>query len=248
MRVSQGTQVRVAADVPDVFLSDMHLRALFSKLRLSRVLLVAVATVSGVAAAPLLWRPAIDAFTRADAAHPPAAGSVVFVGSSSILKWVTLAQDFPDISTLNRGFGGSELADSVYYADRIVIPYHPRMVVVYAGENDLQAGKTPEQVFADWQAFRQKVHAALPTVPILFLSIKESPSREKIRAAVLKTNALIRADCAAAPHCRYIDVATPMLDPQGHTRPELFQDDMLHMKPAGYAIWTRVLAPELAHP
>ena len=94
-------------------------------------------------ATPDKWSVEIDRFTTADAKKPPPQGVVVFVGSSSIAAWTTLATDFPGIKSINRGFGGSELADVVFYADRIVIPYHPRLVVLYAGENDLWDGKTP---------------------------------------------------------------------------------------------------------
>jgi lysophospholipase L1-like esterase len=196
-------------------------------------------------ATPDKWAGDIDKFTATDAAHPPQTGAVVFVGSSSIRFWESLATDFPGIPTINRGFGGSELADSVFYADRIVIPYHPRLVVLYAGENDLAAGKTAEMVFGDFQAFRTKVHAALPKTHIIFLSIKESPSRARVRTEVRKANKLIAADCAKDSRCSFVDVNTPLLDAAGNYRPELFRDDQLHLKPAGYAIWTKVLAPYL---
>ncbi|HWA85744.1 MAG TPA: SGNH/GDSL hydrolase family protein, partial [Opitutus sp.] len=167
------------------------------------------------------------------------------IGSSSIVKWSSLARDFPFTSVINRGFGGSELADSVFYADRIAIPYHPRAIVVYAGDNDIAAGKSPETVAADFVAFREKIHAALPGTPIFYLSIKFSNSRIKLKDAMARANALIAADCAAHPNCTFVDVNTPMLGTDGHPRAELFQPDQLHMRPAGYAIWTRILTPLL---
>lgn len=196
-------------------------------------------------AAPDAWREEIAWFSAADAVQPPPQGAVVFVGSSSIRYWTTLAEDFPGLATINRGFGGSELADSVFYADRIVLPYQPRLVVLYAGENDLNAGKSPEAVAADFQAFRGKVHSAQPKTKIIFLAIKESPVRAPIHAQVRRANQLIAADCAADSRCTFVDVATPLLDAQGRTRPELFREDRLHLLPAGYAIWTKVLAPYL---
>ena len=216
--------------------------------RLPRYLLVvftALLLAAPARATPDKWTADIDKFTAADATHPPARGAVVFVGSSSIRFWTTLAADFPGVTTINRGFGGSELADSVFYADRIVIPYAPRLVVLYAGENDIAAGKSPETVLADFRAFRAKVHAALPKTKILFLSLKESPVRAKVRPQVLATNKLIAADCATDARCTFIDVATPLLDAAGGYRPELFRADQLHLLPAGYAIWTKVLAPYL---
>jgi hypothetical protein len=213
--------------------------------RLRTLLTAALLVTTSAFAAPAKWTAQIDAFTKADAVKAPAHGAVVFIGSSSILKWTTVAADFPFTTVLNRGFGGSELSDTVFYADRIVIPYAPRTVVVYSGENDLQAGKSAEALLADFQAFCAKVHPALPKTQIIFLAVKESPSRAKIRDKVLLANKLIAAECAKDPRRTFVDVATPMLDAAGQTRPELFQADMLHMKPAGYAIWTKVLTPYL---
>jgi lysophospholipase L1-like esterase len=198
-----------------------------------------------LAAAPDKWAGAIDKFTTADAAHPPPADAVLFIGSSSIVKWTTLAADFPGVAVINRGFGGSELADSVYYADRIAIPYRPRIVVLYAGDNDIANGKTPEAVLADFQAFRSKIHAALQQTRIVYLAIKPSPSRWKLREPTQRANVLVAADCARDPRCRFVDVWTPMLDRKGQPRPELFVADRLHMNAAGYAIWTPLVAAQL---
>ncbi|WP_414660067.1 SGNH/GDSL hydrolase family protein [Horticoccus sp. 23ND18S-11] len=198
-----------------------------------------------LAAAPEKWTAAIDKFTQADAVQAPAKGGVVFVGSSSIVKWTSLARDFPGVALLNRGFGGSQLDDSVFYIDRIVIPYAPRTVVLYAGDNDLNAGKTPEAVLADFKAFAGKLHAALPKARLVYIAIKPSPSRWKIKDKIIKANALIAAACAADSRCAYADVYTPMLDAKGEPRPELFVKDMLHMNEAGYAVWQPVIAPLL---
>jgi len=146
---------------------------------------------------------------------------------------------------INRGFGGSELADSVYYLDRIVLPYRPRTVVLFAGTNDIWSGKTPEKVFADFQAFRTKLHAALPEARLIYLSLTYAPSRARVHEALRTANRLIADDCAKDPRCTFVDVSTPVLDAAGHTRPELYREDQLHMLPAGYAIWTKVLAPYL---
>lgn len=213
--------------------------------RFAPALLAALVLTLPALAAPDKWTADIARFTAADAANPPPSGAVVFVGSSSIRLWASLAEDFPGITTINRGFGGSELADSAFYADQIVIPYQPRLVVLYAGENDIASGKSPETVLADFQAFRAKVHAALPKARIIYLAIKESPSRASVRAQVLAANKLIAADCATDQRCTFVDVATPLLDAQGGYRLELFGPDKLHLLPAGYAIWTKVLAPYL---
>lgn len=219
---------------------------MFKKLPLLAFSLLTLAVAPPTQAAPEKWAPNIDNFTKADAKNPPPTGAVVFVGSSSIVKWKSLAEDFPGVKTINRGFGGSELADSVFYADRIVIPYKPRVVVVYAGDNDLKAGKTAETVAADFKAFHTKVLAALPSTKIVFIGIKPSPSRWDIREKGLKANALIAADCATDPtHLVLVDVWQAMLGPDGQPRPELYVADKLHMTPAGYAVWTPLVAPTL---
>ncbi|MBI2515923.1 MAG: hypothetical protein HYV95_03310 [Opitutae bacterium] len=217
------------------------------RLRLSTLALFAgLLLVSPALAKPADWAAEIAQLTATDTTHPPARGGIVFVGSSSIRLWSTLAQDFPGLPVVNRGFGGSELADSTFYADRIVLAYQPRTVVLYAGENDLWNGKTPEQVAADFRAFRTKLHAALPQARLFYVSIKESPSRARIGEAMRRTNALIAAECATDPRCRFVDVNSAMLDTAGHPRPVLFREDQLHMKPAGYALWVKILTPLLA--
>lgn len=192
-------------------------------------------------AAPEKWTATIDKFTQADAINPPPQNGIVFVGSSSIVKWNSLKADFSDLPVINRGFGGSELFDSVFYADRIVIPYRPRMVVLYAGDNDLKAGKSPEKVFADFQAFVAKVHAALPQARIVYIAIKPSPSRWSIKDKVVAANALIAAECKRDPRLAFADVYTPMLNEKGEPRPELFVKDMLHLNEAGYAVWKPIV-------
>lgn len=210
-----------------------------------RPLFLILALLAPLSAAPEKWASAIDAFTKADAAHPPAKGGVVFVGSSTIVKWTTLEKDFPGLPIIKRGFGGSLLSDSVFYADRIVTAYSPRTVVVYAGENDLQAGSTAEEVHAQFRAFVAKVHAALPKTRIVFIGLKPSPSRAKIHDKVKAANALIAADCAKDDRLRFVDIWNAMLDAKGGLRPDIFIADQLHLNAAGYAILTPLVAAQL---
>lgn len=212
-------------------------------------LLLAFLASSLIAATPVRgperWAAEIDTLTKSDAANPPTRDGIVFIGSSSIKRWTTLRNDFPELPVLNRGFGGSQLADSVHWADRLVIPYQPRTVVLYAGENDINAGKTPEAVHADFNAFRAKVHHALPKARIIYIAMKPSPSRWKLREAFVRGNKLIADECARDRRLTFVDVWPAMLDAKGEPRPELFVKDMLHMNETGYAIWTKALAPHL---
>lgn len=187
------------------------------------------------------WEPDIAAFEQADSLVRRMPGGVVFVGSSSIRMWNTLAEDFPDVATINRGFGGSRVRDSLFYADRIVTPYQPDAVVFYAGDNDLAEGRTPQQVCDDFAAFVRKVLAARPQARIGFVAIKPSPSRVALLPRITEANALVRAYAQAEPGVDFLDVFTPMVDAKGTPRPELFLEDRLHMNGSGYAIWTRVV-------
>ena len=191
------------------------------------------------------WEKEIGAFEAADAKAPPPQGAILFIGSSSIRLWKTLTQDFPHHRVINRGFGGSQIVDSTHFAERIVFPYAPRQIVMYAGANDIHAGKSPEQVAADFLAFVAAVHSRLPDVPIAFISIAGNPARWKEIDQVRAANRLIQAVCAADPKLTYIDTATAMLGPDGLPRPDIFVQDRLHMNAEGYKLWTRDLAPYL---
>lgn len=182
----------------------------------------------------------IQAFEKQDAEHPPMLGQVLFVGSSSIRFW-DLKTSFPKLDALNRGFGGSQISDCVYFAKRIVTPYKPRLIVFYAGDNDIAAGKQPEQVAKDFDAFLAAVRPELPDTPIVFLSIKLSPVREKFFPKYREANRLIQADIAKQSHVSFLDVATPLLDSAGAVRTELFKPDHLHLNADGYKIWAAKL-------
>jgi lysophospholipase L1-like esterase len=185
----------------------------------------------------------IRAFEAADRTRPPPTGGVVFIGSSSIKNWTDVAGDFPGVPVLNRGFGGSTLADVVYYEDRILLPYRPCLVVLYAGDNDLAMGRTPAQVLDDYRTFVARLRAAQPATRVVFVGIKPSPSRRAYIDRARETNRRIQTAIARDSLQTYIDVFTPMLDTAGQPRPELFGADSLHMTRAGYLLWRSLLAP-----
>ena len=191
------------------------------------------------------WEKEIRVFEAADQQHPPPQQAILFIGSSGIRLWKTLAQDFPEHTVINRGFGGSQIADCVHFADRIVIPYQPRWIVLRAGTNDIQAGKTPEQVFADFTAFVEKVRAKLPDTPITFMSLNPSPARWANAQQEQRANQLIREYIAAHKQLDYLDTFTPMLGADGKPREELYVADRLHCTAAGYQLWTQLVRPHL---
>ena len=217
------------------------------KFRLLPVLLGLLAALAAAAADSKTNRfdAEIAAFQRRDATNPPPKGAILFIGSSSIRLWKTLASDFPEHRVINRGFGGSAIADSVHFADRIVLPYAPRQIVLYAGGNDINGGKTPEEVLADFKAFVAKVRATLPQTRISYIAIAGNPARwaqvEKVKAA----NGLIAEFTRTDPRLEFIDVFPHLLGTDGQPRTELFVADRLHMNEKGYAVWRKLVGPHL---
>ena len=193
------------------------------------------------------WEASIQKFEKADAENPPDSGCVLFVGSSSIRKWQSLQRDFNFAKMLNRGFGGSQMSDLLYYTDRIVLKYKPSIIVVYEGDNDIVAGKNPAEILRDYQKFVQKVRKSLPDVPIILLSAKPSPSRWKWASQYRLFNQLLEKYVATAndENLIFVDIFNPMLGKNGRPMPQIFLPDSLHMNEKGYQIWTKILTPIL---
>lgn len=192
------------------------------------------------------WRESLDAFSASDRDKAPHAGGVLFVGSSSIRLWADLESQFGAVPVVKRGFGGSRMSDCARYADRLVVAYQPRTVIVYAGDNDLAEGRTPQQVLESFQTFVERVHDELPDTRIAYLSIKPSPLRSALMPLATETNALIRAYSTTTPNLDFIDVYSKMLDARGQPRADLYLADALHLSPAGYAVWKSAIASHLA--
>lgn len=198
------------------------------------------------AAAGDRWEASIAKFEAQDKTAPPPKQGIVFVGSSSIVRW-DLPKSFPELGAkaINRGFGGSQLADSVKYVERIVTPYEPRIVVLYAGDNDIEAGVTPNELAAQFAEFDRKVHAKLPQTRTIFISIKPSTRRWAWMSQIQETNRLVREYMVGRPHLTFMDIEQQMLGPDGTPNKALLVEDGLHMTPAGYDIWNAKLKPLL---
>tara|TARA_B100000686_G_scaffold246704_1_gene256136 strand:+ start:349 stop:1029 length:681 start_codon:yes stop_codon:yes gene_type:complete len=194
----------------------------------------------------LRWEKSIARFEAADKKEMPKPGGVLFIGSSSIRLWKTLKDDIPGVAVVRRGFGGSQIADSVHFADRIVHPYQPRQIVMYAGDNDVASGKSPEAVLADFQTFVKVVHAKLPKTRIAFIAIKPSIARWKLSGKMSEANTLVHGVCAKDKRLDFIDIWQSMLGQDGKPKPNLFVKDGLHLNANGYALWTSIVKPYLA--
>lgn len=215
-----------------------------------RLLALAVLLLVGSAKAeprdPEQWRAEITRLVAGDAAHPPPQHAVLFIGSSSIRLWATLAEDIRGVPAINRGFGGSRIADSTYFADRIVVPYHPKLIIMYAGDNDVAEGRTPQQVINDFEDFVARVRRDLPDAAIAYLSIKPSVARAALWPQMRAANEGIALWARTSGNVTFVDVTAKMLDARGKPRAELLREDGLHMRPAGYQIWIDALKPVLA--
>ncbi len=187
----------------------------------------------------------ILAFEASDKTNPPPKHAALFIGSSSIRLWKTLAQDLPEYRVINRGFGGSQVADSIHFAERIVLPYEPEVIVLYAGGNDINAKKSPEKVFSDFKTFVDQVRVKLPATKIAYIAIAGNPARWAQVDKVREANRLIREYTATQPGLSFIDVFPHMMGADGTPQPDIFVADKLHMNEKGYAIWKRVVGEHL---
>ena len=188
-----------------------------------------------------IWEKEINAFAEIDRRQTPPEDAVLFVGSSSIRMWENLRDSFPRLKVINRSFGGSRLEDVNHYFDQIVAPYKPKTIMLYAGENDVNEGSSPEKVAEDYQKFARMVHEKLPKTKIFYISIKPSPSRWKIAGQFRKTNELIKTQIEKDKRARFVDVFSPMLGAAGEPMTDIFLEDNLHMNAKGYEIWRGVL-------
>ena len=195
---------------------------------------------------PTRFAKTVAAFERENAAIQPVADLTLFTGSSSIRMWKSMADDFPDRKTLNRGFGGSHLSDVLHYFDVLVTHQKPTVIVLYCGENDLWSGKPPKQVLEDFKTFDRRVHEALPETQIHYLAAKPSPKRWEKWALYQRCNQMIAKHCAKDKRLNFIDVSEVMLGKDGRPLPDIWVADKLHMNEKGYKLWAQLIRPILS--
>jgi len=207
--------------------------------------LVIVVNICGANNNSSRWEPEIKAFEAQDRTNPPPNGAVLFIGSSSIRLWTNLAEAFPSMATLRRGFGGSYLPDQTAFAERIIFPYRPSKIVVYAGENDIARGDSPQDVSKAFRAFVGKMHDKFPKTPIFYISIKPAPSRWHLSPQEREANRLIRSYCRRHKLLQFIDIWPLLLDQNGRPSSSLFVADQLHLNEKGYALWAKEIRQAL---
>jgi len=194
---------------------------------------------------PHAFEKEIQAFETSDRTNPPPRNAILFVGSSSIRMWRTLAQDLPKYRVINRGFGGSQISNAIHFAERIVFPYQPPVIVMYSGGNDLNAGKSAETVFNDFKAFVSKVRTRLPQTQIVYISVAPNPARWAQIDRIREANRMIHDYTRKEAGLSFIDVHPHMLGDDGKPKPNIYLKDNLHMNTNGYVIWTKVVGDHL---
>ena len=189
----------------------------------------------------------IKAFRRADSTSMPPQNAILLIGSSSFTNWKDVAKYFPEHTIINRGFGGSSLPHMIMYAEDIIFKYNPKQILIYCGENDLTGGPsiTADTVFERLKTLYTLIRSRYKKVPIAYISMKPSPSREKNLETMQKGNAMIKSFMEHEKRSSYIDVYSSMLDANGKILTHIFLSDKLHMNAEGYKIWQGVIAPYL---
>ena len=204
------------------------------------LLSLAVAAQSG----PEVYNNDIRNFARQDSISPPAPGMILFVGSSTFTKWKDVQSYFPGHRILNRGFGGTQFSDLLYWADKVIYPYKPAQIIIYEGDNDLAAGKSPEEILQQAKQLRKRIAENLPGVPVIFISPKPSIARWNLKDKYIALNASLKHYAKKAKKTKFIDMWPHMLDASGQPLP-IFEKDNLHMTAEGYKIWAPVIEPYL---
>lgn len=216
------------------------------KTLLTAFLLILLLSSGKAQTAPPFWKEIVS-FKKLDSVQPVPVHPVLFIGSSSFTKWTDVNDYFPGYSIVNRAFGASTLLDLIRYSYDIIIPYQPRQILIYCGENDLAYSDTitPAEVVMRFKTLFGIIRLNLPNVTIDYVSIKASPKRLNIKDKVIETNKEIARFLKKEKNAGFIDVYYPMLDVQGNYREELFTEDRLHMNSKGYEIWKAIIQPYL---
>ncbi|RZL18894.1 MAG: hypothetical protein EOO89_04920 [Pedobacter sp.] len=211
---------------------------------LSGILFFLIVSTTSFAQNKPFWNEILE-FRKKDSLQMPPSGGVVFVGSSSFRMWKDAEKQFSAYKVINRGFGGSNLVQANMYIKELVIQYKPAQVVIYSGENDIAEGASALETASRFATFFTNIRNQLPESNIVFVSIKSSPSRLKHKQTFDHANLLIKDFLKYYTNTTFIDIDTKMKTRDGQLRPELFLQDMLHMKPEGYEIWTKAITPYL---
>lgn len=193
---------------------------------------------------PIFWQD-IQNFKKLDSESAPPKDAILLIGSSSFTKWQDVSDYFPEKVILNRGFGGSKLSDLNYYSEDLLNPYQPKQIIIYCGENDFaDDDKLKADVIVErYKTFYKKTREKFPNIQVDFISIKYSPSREKLWPQMKEANKKIAKFMKKEKNADFIDITKVMNNAKGKVRKDLFVADMLHITPEGYRLWAEVMKP-----
>lgn len=191
------------------------------------------------------WQYALDKFKTLDGDNT-LQGGILFTGSSSIEFWKNPKEDFNNNQILNRGIGGFQISNLIDNFDQIILKYHPKKIVIYCGDNDINDGKSAEIVFGDFCTLYGMLKATLPDVKLYYISIKPSINRWSLVVEMIKANTMINEFLNAKDNAKYVDVFSQMIGENGQPIEKLFIDDGLHMNSEGYRLWTKILKPHIS--
>lgn len=194
---------------------------------------------------PTRWEKTIAGFEAADKTTPPPANGIEFVGSSTMVKWKTLVEDFPGLPVFNRGFGGSYSSDVLYFFDRVILPYKPKTIVFYAGDNDLAAGKKPSEIVDTWKQIQARIAKDLPQTKVIYLSLRPSLKRIALFDQQKEINVGIEAVIKGQPNMQFVDLTPALVDKEGKPNGALLVEDKLHLNAEGYKVLTKIVTPLL---
>jgi lysophospholipase L1-like esterase len=187
-------------------------------------------------------------YEAADKSNAPPRNAILLAGDSQFFRWKTVAEDLPGYTVINRGIDGFQTSDLLSFADRLILPYHARLMVLHVGGNDVHGGKTPEQVLADFKALVARIRAVQPTVPIVYSSTTPGPARWEEADRRKEANRLVRNYISTQPGLQFLDLWDAMLTPDGKPRGDLWVADGVHPNHAGYLLRAKLMLPLLGEP
>ncbi len=190
----------------------------------------------------------VQAYEAKDRTNPPPQNAILLLGDSQFYRWKTVAEDLPDFTIVNRGIDSFQISDLVYFADRLMTPYHPRMIVLHVGGNDVHNGRSPEQVLSDFKVFVAKTRARWPAIPIAFTSLTPGPGRWEEAPKRKETNRVIKEYITTQPNLFFIDLWDAMLTPDGQPRKDIWVADGVHPNHEGYLLRVKIMRPLLGKP
>ena len=193
----------------------------------------------------IVWGKSIAQFAKQDSVAAPGRGGILFLGSSSFTIWKDVSACFPGKNIINRGFGGSQMSDVLYFKERLILPYQPKQLVIYEGENDIASGEKPDSILSELSRLVAWTKKQVPGIKICVVSMKPSPRRWEFRETMLEMNGRLKQFASESKNIDFVNIWDALLGADGKPVKENYLDDTLHLNANGYKIWQKALSPYL---